>query len=333
VAPIALKPACPACLSQRSRAAFKVGGLQLLRCQDCRSLFLAEKPDPAELEAFYEGAHYFANRDHPERDLGYWDYFADRSEIEDKFAHVLARLEAIVNPGTLVDVGAGPGLLVAVANRRGWNARGVDLNEWAARFAQDELGVRVDIGSLENAALDARSVDAVTMLDLLEHTANPDRLLTEAARITRPGGALAILTPDAGSPTTRVLGKRWPEAQRAPEHTVLYSVRGLGAMVQRHGFTPLIWHWIGKRTTVGTLVGDLSLLAPAAARRLSAALDGRRIAERSVTVDPRAKFCLYARRVESGAEGPASNEVRAPRVTRIRNWRSSALTGGAPVAA
>jgi SAM-dependent methyltransferase len=332
VVTIPLNRRCPACHWPHSRSAFKINGLLLLRCRECKSLFLAEVPEQAELDPFYhQGKRYFANPDYPERDyVGYRAYLADRSEIEDKFAGLLAQVERIVSPGPLVDVGAGPGLLVAVAQRRGWDARGLDLNAWAADFAREELGVQVDVGSLEDAELDQESVAAVTMMDLLEHVADADRLIEEVARVTRPGGALAILTPDAGSLATRVLGRRWPEVQRAPEHTVLYSARGLGAMVRRHGFEPVRWHWIGKTSTIGTLVADLSLLAPTAARRLAGALKRIGVAERSVTIDPRAKFCLYARRLEPGTAAQLGDRSPAPPVPRMRKARPGALREFAP---
>ena len=95
------------------------------------------------MEAVYADERYFTN---PEFNRGgyhgYKDYLADREEIEEKFDRVLERAEAITPPGRLLDVGSGPGLLLAAAAARGWEGVGVDLNPWAARMAA-EIGADV----------------------------------------------------------------------------------------------------------------------------------------------------------------------------------------------
>jgi SAM-dependent methyltransferase len=289
--------ACPACGGQGSRPAFEVRGHSFRRCRACSSLYLEAPPDQAELDALYEGERYFANPDYAASDyFGYRDYLSDRDHIERKFDEVLQELERFTGPGRLLDVGAGPGLLLAAARRRGWEARGLELNSWARDYGRDELGVEIGAGSLEEAELEPASFDAVTMMDVIEHVADPDALLAAAARVVRPGGVLAVLTPNAGSPFTRALGRRWPEVQRAGEHAVLFSVEGLESLLGRHSFEPLSWHSVGKRSSVDTLLADLAPIAPGAERGLRRVLGGG-ISSRTVELDPRAKFCLYARRL------------------------------------
>lgn len=227
---------------------------------------------------------------------GYGDYLADRDGIEAKFDRILARLERHVEPGELLDVGAGPGLMVAAAERRGWRASGVDLNPWAARYAGERLGVEVSPGTLGAAALERSRLDAVTMLDLLEHEHDPGAMVAEAARVTRPGGLLAVLTPDAAAPLSRLLGRRWPEVMRAPGHLVLFSVAGLSRLIERHGYELLERHSVGKTARLVTLHADAAPAAPTAARLVAPLLARGPLARRVVTLDPRTKFCLYARR-------------------------------------
>jgi len=319
--------ACPACRSPRSRTAFEVRGYVFRRCRACASLFLETAPPQGLLSALYEGERYFLNPEYESGDyFGYRDYLADRVHIEEKFDQVLAQAERLVDPGRLLDVGAGPGLLLAAARSHGWEPHGVDLNPWAARWARDQLGVDVQIGSLEEAGLEPASFDAVTMMDVIEHVSDPDTLVAEAAQATRPGGVLAVLTADAGSPTTRLLGRRWPEVQRAEEHVVLFSVAGLGALLARHSFEPLGWHSIGKRSSLATLAADLAPIAPRLAPVLRRAVGGRRIALRTFELDPRAKFCLYARRSvpEASIRQMARRHLRSP--PRIRKQPPGGIT-------
>jgi SAM-dependent methyltransferase len=246
----------------------------------------------------YRDERYFARRRlGPAGEVcGYRDYLADRDGIEAKFDRVLARTELHVEPGQLLDVGAGPGLMLAAAERRGWRATGVDLNPWAARYAGEQIGVEVRPCTLAAAGLERGRFDAVTMLDLLEHEHDPGATLAEAARVTRPGGVLAVLTPDAAAPVSRLLGHRWPEVMRAPGHLVLFSVPGLSRLIERHGYELLERHSVGKTTSLATLHADVAPAAPAAARLVAPLLTRGPLARRVVTLDPRTKFCLYARR-------------------------------------
>lgn len=295
---------CPACGAGGARPSMTVAGHPFRRCRECRSLFLAAPP--ADVAGQYEGKGYFVDAGFgPPGDgtfHGYRDYLADRGEITQKFEQVLDHVERLVSPGRLLDVGAGPGFMVAAARDRGWDATGVDLNAWAAEYAREELGVEVRRASLEEAEVGNGELDALCMLDLIEHVTDPHAVLAEAARVLRPGGVLAILTPDAGSPVSRALGGRWPEVQRPPEHVVLFSVTGLAAVLEASGFGVEGWHSIGKRSTVETLLEDLSPAAPALARLARPAVSGTALGRFTLELDPRTKFCLYAvRREEAGA--------------------------------
>lgn len=292
------------------------------RCEHCTSLFISSPYDSDGVAGLYGDDRYFQNPRFGDPAAGgyhgYRDYFADRAQIEAKFDQVLAHLEQWVAPGTLVDVGAGPGFLLTAAVARGWKALGIDVNPWAATHAREELGLEVLTGTLEDASIEPESVSAVTMMDLIEHLPSPEETLAAAARITRPNGGLAILTPDAGSVVSRLLGPRWPELQRAPEHLVLYSVRGLATVLERNGYEVLGWHPIGKVSTVATLVADIGPLAPRLFDRLQSLAGRRGIGGRRVALEPRTKFCIYARRTESvRPPAPVMRDRRLPRRPRV----------------
>jgi SAM-dependent methyltransferase len=286
------------------------------RCGSCRTLFLTQAVDEADTSHLYSGPSYFANPDFGSVESGgyhgYLDYIEDREPIEEKFERVLERVERWRAPGSLLDVGAGPGFMVSAAARRGWVSRGIEINPWAVEFATGKLSLDVQLGTLEDLQSKPAAMDAVTMMDLIEHVSKPDELVAKAAEITRLGGVLAILTPDAGSPVSRLLGRRWPEVKRVPEHLILFSVSGLGALLSRHGYEVLEWHSIGKRSSLATLAADVSPIAPSLGNRLQTRLAGNRIGDHRFELDPRTKFCLYARRTDPRGrpESASANSLR-----------------------
>jgi 2-polyprenyl-3-methyl-5-hydroxy-6-metoxy-1,4-benzoquinol methylase len=240
------------------------------------------------------------------------DYLADRAYIEAKFDRVLGHLERYVSPGRLLDIGAGPGFLLAVAKRRGWDAVGLDLNEWAVQYGRGELGVDLRLGALGPDSFPGEQFDAVTMMDLVEHVPSSEDLLRDVARVVRPGGAVALLTPDAGARVSRSLGHRWPEVVPG-EHAVLFSVDGLGRALARHGFTASGWHTVGKEAPVATLLADAAPAAPGWVHRVRDFVAHRSLGERVVDVDPHTKFCLYARRLPATTRPPEHRPVRVPK--------------------
>jgi 2-polyprenyl-3-methyl-5-hydroxy-6-metoxy-1,4-benzoquinol methylase len=307
--------ACPACRSGNVRAAFSVASATFWRCRECSSLFDVDPPDADELRRWYQGRGYFVKDGDGTTDWGYADdYLADRPFTEAKFDRVLGHLERYVQPGRLLDVGAGPGFLLTAAQARGWEAVGLELNDWAASYARDEVGVDVQTGELTAASYAGEQFDAVTMMDVIEHVTDPDDLLEQAARLVRPGGALALLTPDAGALTSRLMGQWWPEVRRPGEHMLLFSVAGLTRMLARHGFVASGWHTIGKTAPVATLVADV--LTPVGAdlsARFRDALVERKTGRRVVEFDPRTKFVLYARRLPDAERVPTHRPARVPR--------------------
>ena len=294
-----------------------MGSAAYVRCRDCRTLSDTNPPSDRDLEEMYEGADYFVKGDDDSGADLLWgypaDYIADRELVEAKFQRVLGHIERYRSPGRLLDVGCGPGFLLSAAARRGWEPVGVDLNEWAVEYGRAELGLDLRVGDLTRAGFDDEEFDAVTMMDLIEHVPDPDALIAEAARVTQAGGVLAVLTPDAGSPVSRALGRRWPEVARPGEHPVLFSVTGLVALLARHGFAAAGWHSIGKEASIATLAADVAPAAPRLTSGFRNWVSARRAGERVIEFDPRTKFCLYARRLPATRRRPTHRPARVPK--------------------
>jgi 2-polyprenyl-6-hydroxyphenyl methylase / 3-demethylubiquinone-9 3-methyltransferase len=93
-------------------------------------------------------------------------------------------------PGaTLVDLGCGGGLLAPWLRGRGYRHVGVDLVPASLRLAARH-GPRVLCGDAQRVPLRSGCADVVVAGELLEHVAEPGRVLAEAARLLRPGGLL-----------------------------------------------------------------------------------------------------------------------------------------------
>jgi 2-polyprenyl-3-methyl-5-hydroxy-6-metoxy-1,4-benzoquinol methylase len=177
---------------------------------------------------------------------------ARRATSRTLLAAVSAQLDGDGPPSAL-DVGCGVGLLLDEARRLGWRTQGVELSDWGVRRAR-HAGLEVFQGTIEEAGFAPGSFDAVFMIDVLEHLADPVRTLAKVSQVLRPGGVLCLVTPNAASAAARVLGSRW--WGMLPGHVVLFphrrlcellGIMGFGIRSQRPGALRFsLDYWIGS---------------------------------------------------------------------------------------
>jgi 2-polyprenyl-3-methyl-5-hydroxy-6-metoxy-1,4-benzoquinol methylase len=207
-----------------------VSDYTICACRGCGLRFLNPQPTPEALEAFYTKQYYHSD---DSLSQGYGDYVAQADNLRSTFRH---RLRYLPKAETLLDVGAAAGFFVEQAREAGWKAEGIDPSDWAARFAREQLGVPVRTGHLEEAGFPAASFDAVTAWEVIEHLPDPRTVLLEMARILKPGGLLALSTPDAGAPVSRLAGRRWLGWYKVPEHLYFFDRKTLMRLLEETGF-------------------------------------------------------------------------------------------------
>ncbi len=152
------------------------------------------------------------------------------------FRRNLLPLEPLIRtrpPHKLLDVGCHIGVMLEIAQERGWESMGVEPSAWAAARAR-ERGLNVVNATLAKANLPPDSFDAVTMWDVVEHLTNPAADLAQVHRVLKPGGVVGIHTIDIESPLARLMGKRWPWLMEM--HLYYFSPRTLSRMLRQIGF-------------------------------------------------------------------------------------------------
>lgn len=194
--------------------------LALRRCDACGFLF-AEGDDIAELTALYE-------------QLADAEYEATQDSRRLQMEKLLDRLHR-ARPGarTLLDIGAGAGLLVEAARRRGLEAEGVEPSRSLVEAAGRLHDVDLHQGVFPHPGLAERRFEMITLVDVIEHVGDPVGLLRALGEALEPGGALLLVTPDARSLAARLLGRRWWHFRLA--HVGYFDRRNLTLAVQRAG--------------------------------------------------------------------------------------------------
>ena len=92
----------------------------------------------------------------------------------------------------------------------------------------------MNTGTLQQAALPEASFDVITLWDVIEHVPDPVPLLTEAARVLRPGGRLVLTTGDWGSAYAQARGSDW-HLMTPPWHLTMFSRATMARAADRAG--------------------------------------------------------------------------------------------------
>ena len=111
-------------------------------------------------------------------------------------AEALLRL---LPPMVIADLGAGDGSFSLLLAQNASKVLAVDSSARMIEFAREQAhrhhvkNVDYRLGDMEELPIDSASVDIVFFSQSLHHALHPDRAVTEAARILKPGGRIAIL--------------------------------------------------------------------------------------------------------------------------------------------
>ncbi len=170
-----------------------------LRCPNCETLVLASFPDPQTL-LVSDDEHDLYGRNYYETLVEKFDYPAleDRAvlDLPERCLYWLrALLQYKAPPGKVLELGSAHGGFVALLRWIGFDATGLELSPWLVDFARKTFDVPMLEGPVEEQNIAARTVDAIALMDVLEHLSDPKRTMAHCLSLIRDDGVLMIQTP------------------------------------------------------------------------------------------------------------------------------------------
>ncbi len=222
---------------------------RIVECRQCGLVYTDPRRNPAEMMNDYKAV--VDTR-----------YLQERQGRILTFGRNIRPLEEMIperNGHRLLDVGAHVGVFVQVAQKRGWDAWGLEPSRWAVDVGRKK-GLNIIQGTLLEAEFAPESFDVITMWDVVEHLYDPMADIHEAARILKPGGVFCAHTMNLDSPFARLMGKHWPWLVEM--HLYFFTPQTLGAMVEKAGLEVESWKTQGRYLHLGYLLSRLSGWAP-----------------------------------------------------------------------
>ena len=130
--------------------------------------------------------------------------------------------------GKLLDIGAGTGDFLLVAQNNGWETFGTEPSEKARTIAIKKGVSIIDATS----SLDNHSVDVITMWHVLEHVPDLENQIKELKRLLKPNGTLLVAVPNFKSFDATHYGKFWA-AYDVPIHFWHFSKTAIQLLFQK----------------------------------------------------------------------------------------------------
>ena len=154
------------------------------------------------------------------------------------FRHAQA-LEMVEKGQKVLDISCGDGLLMSALSQKGAVVSGVDISEEGVKKCREKgLDVSVVDITTESLPFEDSTFDTVIMLDILEHLYAPEKLLEEAARVSKKNIIISVPNFNSLPARLQVLFGKVPENNRPNKgHIYWFNRDVLGSMLHTCGFT------------------------------------------------------------------------------------------------
>ncbi len=221
---------CPLCGNNEAHPVLEWRGIRMVRCRRCSLLYRHPRPTASDVRGSYTEK---------------WTSLKWEERVGDRRTHQFRRfLDSFPGrPGRLLDIGCGYGFFLKMAEERGWETAGVDVDPKGIAYAKERLKVNAMLGDLQDVHLPEGSFDLVTLWNVVECVPDPLELLRQVRPLLRDGGAVFIRTQNE---TWHRFGFRL---------THLLPRLGWGRVFEKQPFAVFIFHMVSfSRTTLRLLI-------------------------------------------------------------------------------
>ena len=206
---------CRLCGSTELHLLYSYTDFTVDTCPSCGFVQVDREPSPEELERLY-GAEYFAHG----------KYELDSAAVREQVRRLDLLAACGVAPGARVlDVGCATGDFLLIGSQR-FDMWGIDISADAVEISRERNAdippEQIMAATLKQMPEKFADFDAVVLWDTVEHLWQPTEMIQALRRLVRPGGVIALSTPNIGAPFARLMRRRWP-FMTPPEHLCFFS--------------------------------------------------------------------------------------------------------------
>ena len=230
------------------------------RCKSCGLVFANPMADQKDLEKYYNDYYekeVYENTDYKNIILTEIAAISkmDKAQISKRAPY----FSNFSQTGKFLDIGCGLGMGLAYAKQLGFELYATEYDQGAIDFVKENFLVKVSKGDVHAANFPDNYFDFIHISHVIEHVLDPDAYFKEMYRILKPGGTLAVGTPDMSSLLYKgykwasLLSLRVPQVIDGLEHTFIFPKKVLANLAKKHGLTITLHYSHGLGEKIGNL--------------------------------------------------------------------------------
>lgn len=217
---------CPLCDSNEFRHLLTdVQGNQYSKCKYCDLVF----QNPRKVIEYEE--EYWTSEKDPDGNIRNMmsdkeRSFKVRNRMQQEIDYVNSK-----NGGKILDAGCGPGFFLAEIDSH-WEKYGVEISDVNLDYIKENFeDIICKRSELENIPFENSFFDFIYCFQVLEHVADPKRIVHEFSRVLKPGGEIIISTPNIDS----FVSKRFKGNYRllGDGHIIMWSTKTIEILFER----------------------------------------------------------------------------------------------------
>jgi len=181
------------------------------------------------LGKYYESADYISHTDSKRSIFEKAYHFVKNIALKNKLNLINSYQPS---KGMILDIGAGTGDFLSVAQNNGWKTIGVEPSDKAKGIAKAKGVLFVE----NTSELESHSCDVISMWHVLEHVPDLDQQIKELKRLLKPNGTLIVAVPNFKSFDAKHYGKFWA-AYDVPIHFWHFSKKAIELLFQKENMS------------------------------------------------------------------------------------------------
>ncbi len=181
----------------------------IYKCSNCGIRFLNPQYSDEYLQNYYE--HYIGVEIDESR----------KKQLYEGNNFYLSIIEKYCPIGRFFSIGCGDSIELKVAEERGWQVEGYDVDPKTVKKLSEKLKIKIFSGDFLKLDLPSNYFDCVYFNQVLEHLKNPQDYLKIVERILKPNGLIFIASPNVNSVSNyfkTVLGKLGLKKRKRGRH-------------------------------------------------------------------------------------------------------------------
>jgi 2-polyprenyl-3-methyl-5-hydroxy-6-metoxy-1,4-benzoquinol methylase len=229
---------CPFCKSEKTSIAFFLKDhsvsketFSLCDCKDCGLRFTNPLPDTSSIGKYYQSEDYISHSN-TKKGIVNTLYHAGRDfMIQQKINWI----KSFTTDKKLLDIGCGTGHFMNALKQKGFEVKGVEMDEGARNFAKNEFGLSVSTPDEFLSESSSDKYGIITLWHVLEHIHQPVDFFRKINELLTHDGILMIAVPNFTSADASYYADYWA-AYDVPRHLWHFSPTFLEKWVNSQGF-------------------------------------------------------------------------------------------------